>query len=112
MNRHQLRPASPVSSSEHFRGARVVSARPVQPWTTILIGAEGEGPPMSLDRLCQHYRCVIFTATDKPLRDWTEGYATENEALSAAAREVFMEDDAAGYELWCEGRRIARFLKP
>ncbi len=120
MNRGELPPARRGSSPDHFGRARVVSARPAHPWPPIPAPTKGAerplspplSPPISHDRRCPTYTCFIFNATDKPLQVWTGEYATESEALREAAKEVFARDDAAGYDLWCEGRKIARFRKP
>jgi hypothetical protein len=58
------------------------------------------------------YTCVLLDTANNVLRMTSDDYATETAAIKHAAIAVFLNEAAAGYELWHRLRKVARFMKP
>jgi len=58
------------------------------------------------------YTCVLLDAANHVLKILSNEFPDESAAMKHAVITVFSIDAAAGYELWLNGQRVARFMKP
>ena len=58
------------------------------------------------------YTCVLHDAAHNILGTSSGDFSDEAAAMKQAAITVFLNESAAGYELWHRLRKVARFTKP
>lgn len=92
---------------------------PLSPAVTFSLGVPGLLAGMAErqvevghNTLPETYTCVLLDAANNILRSSSDEFLDETAAIRHAAIIVFLNEAAAGYELWRRLRKVAHFKKP